>query len=127
MDPGLVPGDLHGEPSRDVLGLQLQAPLHFDLAQEVVDSLMSIIVLLPSRVMLRVEPHHGLEQVIPLHPNPLGFCVVLVHLLSQCRSLLLSHGNKTMGVHFPDSKIVHLLGGRGELNDSLVISDELHR
>jgi hypothetical protein len=50
-----------------------------------------------------------------------------VHLLNQCRSLLLSHGGKPMGVHFPDSKIGHLLGGRGELSDSLAISDELHR
>jgi hypothetical protein len=48
MDLGLVPSNLHGEPGRDVLGLQFQAPLCFDLTQEVVDPPMSIVAFLTS-------------------------------------------------------------------------------
>lgn len=126
MDLGLVPGHLHGEPDRDVLGLQPQDPLHFDLAQEVLDPPVSVITLLLGQVALSAEPRHGLEQVNPLLSNPLNFHVVLVRSLNQSRSLLLSLSGMPTGVHFANLKAGHLLDDRGELGDSLASSGELH-
>ena len=73
-------GEIHSQPSRNALGLQLSGCLPFELGLEGADLLLHIVVLLAGLVMLsdglvtlladhamiRVEPLCGLEQLIPL-------------------------------------------------------------
>jgi hypothetical protein len=70
-----------------------------------------------------VELHHGLEQIIPLLPNPLR--VILAHPFNQGHGLLLSLDGTPTGVRLPDSKIGHLLGGRGEFGYPLMSGGKL--
>jgi hypothetical protein len=68
-----------------------------------------------------------LEQIIPLLPNLLGFCVILACPFNQGRDLPFSLGGMLTGVRLPDSEIGHLLGGSGELSGPLTGGRKLHR
>jgi hypothetical protein len=87
---------------------------------------MRVITFLPGRVTLHTEPHHGLEQIIPLLLNLLDFHIILVCSLNQGHYLLFSLGGMPMGVRLPGSKLGHLLNSRGELDDLLASNNELH-
>jgi hypothetical protein len=64
-----------------------------------------------------------LEQIILLLSNLLY--VILAHPFNQGRGLLLSLDGAPTGVRLPDSKIGHLLGGRGEFGYPLTSGGKL--
>ena len=60
--------DLCGEPGGHALGCNLQVPLPLKLILEVVDSLLSVDMLLASQVNPRAELLYGPKPIIPLLP-----------------------------------------------------------
>jgi hypothetical protein len=84
-------------------------------------------MLLSGQVTLDVKPRHGLEQIVLLLPNSLGFRIILACPFDQDHSLLFSLDGVLTGVRLPDSEICHLPGGRDELGDPLTSGSELHR
>ena len=66
-------GEVHGQPGRDALGLQLLGHHIFELGLEGADLLLCVgallaglVMLLASHAMFQAEPLCGLEQLIPL-------------------------------------------------------------
>jgi hypothetical protein len=65
--------------------------------------------------MLCAEPRRGLEKIIPLLSNLLGFHIILTRPFNQGHNLLLSLDGVLIGIRLPDSEIGHLLDNKSEL------------
>jgi hypothetical protein len=110
--------DLHGEPDRHILDLNLRLPLPLNLAQEVIDPLTGVIMLL-------TKPRCGSEQLVPLLPQPLGLRSVQARPLSQSCKLLAGLVGIPTSIRLLYSEAGHLLVSKSQLGHPLTSSVEL--